>query len=105
MRVTRSTVIPVSEPSTASSTAPLVGASSARTAFWILVNFTSSISIVVLNKKLTQPPHNFKYVLTLTALHFVVTYIGLLGCWVAGTVQVRGPFPWQRGLGHIRGTH
>ena len=48
----------------------------------LLVNLMSSICIVVLNKWL-YTYHHFPNI-TLTALHFVMTWLGLVGCAAAG---------------------
>ena len=48
----------------------------------LLVNLASSICIVILNKWL-YTHHNFPNV-TLTALHFVMTWLGLVVCATAG---------------------
>jgi solute carrier family 35 protein E3 len=57
--------------------------------FWMATNLFSSIALVLLNKQLTLPPYKFKYVLTLTVVHFGFTYAGLGIAVAMGLVQFK----------------
>jgi hypothetical protein len=69
------------------------------TAFYMIFNFLSSVGIINLNK-IVFKQYDFHYPNALTGLHFVLTFLGLLACRMAGEFRqlvrtiwnTRGPF-------------
>lgn len=46
-----------------------------KTSAWVLSSVTSSVGLILTNKILLEPPFNFVYVFSLTAIHFFVTFV------------------------------
>jgi solute carrier family 35 protein E3 len=58
---------------------PQLDAQGMRNAFYIALNITSSIGIVMTNKWVFEK-EQFKFGTLLTVIHFLFTFLGLVGC-------------------------